>query len=365
MRIALACPYAWDATGGVQVHVRQLAVRLLARGHSVMVLAPALAAPSEPHVVAVGRPVPVPYNGSVAPICPTPASAGKVRRALEEFDPEIIHAHEPLVPGTAMFAARFTGAPVVATFHAYADRAVLFSAIAPALRGVWQRLAIRIAVSEAAAAFVAERFPADRLRVIPNGVDIELFAAARPAELPEGRRILFVNRLDRRKGFPDMLRAFALLSPRYPDALLVVAGDGKERRALRHLPGEVRDRVIMLGNVPHHLLPPYHAACDLFCAPATGRESFGIVLVEAMAAGLPVVATDIPGYREVVRQEAEGILVPPSDHHRLADAVGRLLEEPDLARKIGEAGRARAHRYSWDQVAREVEAAYEEALGGR
>jgi phosphatidylinositol alpha-mannosyltransferase len=264
-----------------------------------------------------------------------------------------------------MFAARFPGAPVVATFHAYADRALLFSAIAPALRGMWRRLALRIAVSEAAAAFVARRFRSDGLRIIPNGAEVEAFAGAEPAELPEGRRILFVNRLDRRKGFPDMLRAFALLSPRHPDALLVVAGDGKERRALRDLPTEVRDRVVMLGSVPHHLLPPYHAACEVFCAPATGRESFGIVLVEAMAAGLPVVASDIPGYREVVRHEAEGILVPPSDHRRLADAVGRLLDEPDLARRLGEAGRDRARRYSWDQVAREVEAAYEEALGGR
>jgi phosphatidylinositol alpha-mannosyltransferase len=365
MRVALACPYAWDATGGVQVHVRQLAARLLDHGHRVMVLAPASSPPAEPHVVAVGRPVRVPYNGSVAPICPTPSSAGRVRRALADFRPEIVHVHEPLVPGTAMFAARFPGPPVVATFHAYADRALLFSAIAPALRGVWRRLALRIAVSEAAAAFVARRFRSDGLRIIPNGAEVEAFAGAEPAELPEGRRILFVNRLDRRKGFPDMLRAFALLSPRHPDALLVVAGDGKERRALRDLPTEVRDRVVMLGSVPHHLLPPYHAACEVFCAPATGRESFGIVLVEAMAAGLPVVASDIPGYREVVRHEAEGILVPPSDHRRLADAVGRLLDEPDLARRLGEAGRDRARRYSWDQVAREVEAAYEEALGGR
>ncbi|MGH2681730.1 MAG: glycosyltransferase family 4 protein [Actinomycetota bacterium] len=365
MRIALACPYAWDATGGVQVHVRQLADRLVKRGHRVMVLAPASTTPVESHVVAVGRPVRVPYNGSVAPICPTPASARRVRRALDEFRPEVIHAHEPLIPGTAMFATRFPRAPVVATFHAYADRALLFAATAPALRGVWRRLAVRIAVSEAAAGFVAGRFPRDGLRVIPNGAEVEAFAGAEPARLPEGRRILFVNRLDRRKGFPVMVGAFARLTRRHPDALLVVAGDGKERRAVRSLPPGVRDRVVMLGSVPHDLLPPYHAACEVFCAPATGRESFGIVLVEAMAAGLPVVASDIPGYREVVRHEVEGILVPPSDPGRLAGAVGRLLDEPELARTMGQAGRARAGRYSWDQVAREVEAAYEEALGGR
>ena len=364
MRVALACPYAWDATGGVQVHVRQLADRLLDHGHQVMVLAPASTPPAEAHVVAVGRPVRVPYNGSVAPISPTPSSAGKVRRALLDFRPEIVHTHEPLVPGTGMFAARFPGAPVVATFHAYADRALLFSAIAPALRGVWRRLALRIAVSEAAAAFVSRRFRKDGLRVIPNGAEVEAFAGAEPAKLPRGRRILFVNRLDRRKGFPDMLRAFALVAAGHPDVRLVVAGDGKERRALHELPSRLRDRVIMLGSVPHHLLPPFHAACEVFCAPATGRESFGIVLVEAMAAGLPVVASDIPGYREVVRHDVEGILIKPSDPRELAGAVTRLLEEPDLARRMGEAGRARAGRYSWDRVAREVEAAYQEVLGG-
>ena len=365
MRIALACPYAWDATGGVQVHVRQLAARLLARGHTVMVLAPASASPDEPHVVAVGRPIPVPYNGSVAQICPTRASAFRVRRALKEFRPEIIHAHEPLIPGTARFAALSGGAPVVATFHAYADRALLFSVVAPLLRVVWRRIRVRIAVSEAAASFVSRRFRQDDIRIIPNGADVEAFAHAEPARLPKGRRILFVNRLDRRKGFSDMVQAFALILGRHPEARLVVAGEGRQRRALRQVPADVRERVVMLGNVPHDRLPPYHAACEVFCAPARGRESFGIVLVEAMAAGLPVVASDIPGYREVVRDDAEGILVPPSDPRRLADAVVRLLDEPDLARTMGAAGRARAHRYSWDRVAREVEAVYEEALAGR
>jgi phosphatidyl-myo-inositol alpha-mannosyltransferase len=365
MRIALACPYAWEAPGGVQVHVRQLAKRMLEWGHDVLVLAPASARPAERHVVPVGRPVRVPYNGSVAPISPTPASASRVRGVLTEFQPDVIHAHEPLVPGTAMFATRFPGAPVVATFHAYADRALLFSAIAPALRGVWRRLAVRIAVSEAAASFVARRFPQDGLRIIPNGAEIEEFAQAEPARLPEGRRILFVNRLDRRKGFSVMIRAFELVSRRHPETLLVVAGDGKDRTAVRRLPQAVADRVVMLGSVAHHLLPPYHAACEIFCAPATGRESFGIVLVEAMAAGLPVVASDIPGYREVVRDGVEGLLVPPSDPSRVAAAMSRLLEEPELARRMGEAGRARARRYSWENVAREVEGAYQEAIGER
>ena len=192
VRIALACAYAWDAPGGVQVHVRQLARRLQERGHRVVVVAPARRAPGEPHVVGVGRPVKVPFNGSVAQIAP--ASSRAVRRALDDFAPQVIHAHEPLVPSAAMHAVRWGGSPAVATFHAYADRSPLFSAVAPALRRHWDRLAVRIAVSEAARAFVVERFPRGEVRVIPNGVEVEQFGGAAPAGLPEGRRVLFVNR---------------------------------------------------------------------------------------------------------------------------------------------------------------------------
>jgi phosphatidyl-myo-inositol alpha-mannosyltransferase len=363
MRIALACPYAWDAAGGVQTHVRQLAARLLDRGHRVVVLTPSFDRPEEEHVRSVGRPVRIPYNESVAPVAPWPAGYLLVRDALREFHPDVVHAHEPLVPGPSMFAVLTSPAPTVATFHAYADRARLFDVAAPVLRPVWRRLAVRVAVSDAAASFVTDRFPDDGVRVVPNGADVDLFARSEPATLPEGRRLLFVNRLDRRKGFPVMVESFRLLAGRRQDVLLVVAGDGQDRGSVGELPIDLRARVVMLGAVPHPELPPYHAAADLFCAPATGRESFGIVLVEAMAAGLPVVASDIPGYREVVRDGVEGILVPPRDPHAVVDAVGRVLDDPELARRFAEAGRERARRYSWDAVATDLERVYAEAVG--
>ncbi|MGH9283702.1 MAG: glycosyltransferase family 4 protein, partial [Acidimicrobiales bacterium] len=277
--------------------------------------------------------------------------------------PDLVHVHEPLVPGPAMFAALVSDAPVVATFHAYADRARLLDVAVPALRGVWRRLAARVAVSEAAAEFVARRFGHGGLRIIPNGVDVELFREAEPARLPEGRRILFVNRLDRRKGFPVMVKAFRRVAATRPDVLLVVAGDGADRGAVRDLRVEHRARVVMLGNVPHAKLPPYHAASELFCASATGRESFGIVLVEAMAAGLPVVASDIAGYREVVRAGVDGLLVPPRDPEALAQAIERLLDDPETAKRLAAAGRERAERFSWDVVAGEVEELYREVTG--
>ncbi|MGH2676221.1 MAG: glycosyltransferase family 4 protein, partial [Actinomycetota bacterium] len=236
---------------------------------------------------------------------------------------------------------------------------------APILRPLWRRLDARIAVSDAAAAFVRARFREDDLRVIPNGVEVELFAGAEPAPLPPGRRILFVNRLDPRKGFRVMVEAFRRLALERPDVLLVVAGDGRGRAAFGDLPIEVRARVVMLGSVAHADLPRYHAASEVFCAPATGRESFGIVLVEAMAAGLPVVASDIAGYREVVRDGIEGILVPPRDPGALAEALGRILDDPANRTALGRAGRERARRFSWDGVAGEVEAVYREVVGGR
>lgn len=264
-----------------------------------------------------------------------------------------------------MFATRNRSEPVVATFHAYADRATMFSLMAPLLRPVWRRLSARIAVSQAAASFVARRFAGDGIRVIPNGVETEQFARAEPARLPQGRKVLFVNRLEPRKGFAVMVEAFRRLATTHPDVLLVVAGDGPERGAIRRIPSTVRERVVMLGNVPHDRLPSIHAACDVFCAPAKGRESFGVVLVEALSSGLPVVASDIAGYREVVRDGLDGLLVPPDDPGVLAGAVERLLGDADLSKRLSEAGRQSARRYSWDAVAGEIEAVYQEVVFGR
>ncbi len=363
MRIALACPYAWDAPGGVQTHVRQLAGRLRARGHDVLVVAPSSTRPKESFVRSVGRPIRIPYNQSVAPVAPTLGARSRVRAALRGFRPDVVHAHEPLIPGVGMFAVRATDRPVVGTFHAFAERSPLFSAAGPILRPLWRRLDARIAVSRAAAAFVRQRVGRDEIRVIPNGVEVKPFADAEPARLPEGRRVLFVNRLDRRKGFPVMVEAFGRLAATRPDAILVVIGDGRDRDAVRSLPPRLRGRVLLLGTVPHDVLPGYHAACDVFCAPATGRESFGIVLVEAMAAGLPVVASDIAGYREVVRDGMEGILVPPGDPAGLAAALDRILSDADLAAALAAGGRMRARRYAWAVVTAEVEAVYREVAG--
>jgi phosphatidylinositol alpha-mannosyltransferase len=362
MRIALACPYAWEDPGGVQVQVRELASRLIERGHDVLVVAPARHAPAEPWVVPVGRPLDIPYNRSNAPIDPRPWSRRAVRRALAAFGPEVVHAHQPTAPSTAMWATLEARAPVVATFHSGATRARLYDLAAPLLRRViGRRLVIRIAVSDRAAAFERARL-GDGFRVVPNGVDASRFAVAEPADLGPGRKLLFVGRLDERKGFPVALSAFERLAPSFDDLRLIVAGDGPDRDAVDRLPLPLRARVTMLGHVPNQDLPPIHAACDAYLGSSVGGESFGVVLVEAMAAGLPVVASDTPGYDEVIRDDVDGLLVPPRDPAALADAVRKILVNPARAARLAEAGRARASRYDWSVVTALIEDCYRDAL---
>jgi phosphatidyl-myo-inositol alpha-mannosyltransferase len=360
VRVALVCPYAWDEPGGVQVQVRGLGERLRARGHEVLALAPARARPAEPWVVRAGVPLSLPYGRTRAPISPWPATRRRVRTALEAFAPDVVHVHEPFAPSASAFALG-AGAPVVATFHSGIDRALLYDAAGPLLRRTARRIAVRIAVSERAAA-VARRRLGGTFVVIPNGVDAARFAAASPADLGPGTKLLFVGRLHPRKGFAIAVEAFAALAANRPGLRLVVAGEGGEASALDRVPGRVRDRVAMLGAVPNEELPPIHAACDVFVAPNTGGESFGVILLEAMASGLPVVASDIAGFEEVVTPNVDGLLVPPRDPGALATAVERVLDDPVAAARLAEAGRRRAAAADWPVVVERLEAVYAEAV---
>jgi len=361
VRIALACPYAWDDAGGVQVQVRELAEWLLSRGHDVIVLTPVRRPPAEPYVVGVGRPVDIPYNASNAPVDPRPWSRRRIRDLLHAFQPDVVHAHQPTVPSTGMWATLEARAPVVGTFHSGATRARLYDLTAPLIRRVARRLAVRIAVSERAAAFEGSRIGGP-FEIIPNGVETAAFAEAPPADLGAGTKLLFVGRLDARKGFPIAVDAFRRLAARRDDLRLMVAGDGPQRGEVDRLRDGDRARVRMLGMVPHAKLPAVAAACDLYLGPATGGESFGVVLVEAMAAGLPVVASDIPGYDEVVRDGVDGLLVSPRNPAALAVAAGRVLDDPALAARLAAAGHDRAATFDWSVVVEAIEGAYRRAM---
>lgn len=366
MKVLLTCPYAWDDAGGVQVHVRELSRRLDAVGHQVLVLAPARAGAhaAETWFRPVGRPLDIPYNSSNAPIDPRPWSRRPIADLIAGFAPDVIHAHEPLTPSTSMWATlEAGGVPVVATFHSAASRSWAFDLAAPLLRRVDRRLSARIAVSDAAAEFARKRI-GGTFDVIPNGVEFSRFQTAAPAQIgAEGVRVLFVGRLDARKGFKTAVEAFRLAAAKREDLRLLVAGDGPQKGAVETLPVGLRGRVSMLGAVPNAEIPAYYAACDVYISPAVGGESFGIVLVESMAAGLPLVASDIAGYREVVTDGVQGLLVPPGDAAAFADAIGRLLDDQSLAGRLASGGLARARGYDWAVVVPQIEQIYRRVAG--
>ncbi|HVL98504.1 MAG TPA: glycosyltransferase family 4 protein [Egibacteraceae bacterium] len=372
MRIALVCPYDWLRHGGVRGHVENLAAHLAPR-HTVRILAPASGAVPEEGVghlvVPVGRPVPVPYNRSVAPVSPSPLAARRTLQALRSFRPDVVHVHEPLVPLVSAAASAFGPAPVVGTFHAWSDADRLYRFVAPVGRRVVRRLAARLAVSPSAQTFVGEalRLPLGSFQVVPNGVDVSAYADAEPfPELADPARplLLFVGRLEPRKGLDVAIRAFLRVHAADPSVRLCVVGEGPERRRCQDMvPGSLRPHVLFVGAVPEAEKPRYLASADVLIAPNRGGESFGIVLLEAMAAGLPVVASNIPGFRGVVKDARQGRLVPPGDALAVADAVGTLLANAHLRRAMAAEGRRTAARYDLPVVGAEVEAVYRRVAG--
>lgn len=367
LRIVQVSPYSWDVPGGVQVHVRELSAKLRERGHEVHILAPGRRPGRRDDARIVGRAVPVRGNGSVARISFGPQVAREVGRALRELAPDLIHVHEPVAPSVSMLAVLRANAPVVATFHSNVGRervgSLWYQLAAPAMRPVWRKLTRRLAVSEAARQSVTSRMGEADLLIVPNGVDVRRFAGAAPAALGPGRHLLFVGRLEARKGFPVAVEAFAQLARDYADIRLLVVGDGSQRDAVWKLPAALRSRVVMLGRVEDAALAGIMKAADLYVGPATGGESFGIVLAEAMAAGLPIVASDIAGYRDVARDGVEAILVPPGDAAALARGIRRLLDDPALASALGVRGAERARTFDWDAVTDRIEDVYRDVVG--
>ena len=357
MRIVQVCPYAWDSPGGVQAHVRGLARELTRRGHTVQILAPGNAPSADPAVMIVGRPVRVRYNGSVAPICPHPLALARVARLVRALRPDVVHVHEPFSPGLGLAATLAARAPVVATFHASADRFWAYRLLSPLLRLVQRRCRHIIAVSDAAAALL-QRDLGLRADVQYNGVDLETFAAATPLALPPAPTVLFVGRLEPRKGVRVLLQALPGLIARVPDVRVLIVGAGDGRAEIERLPAPLRAHVHALGAVSDADLPRCYASADLLVAPALGRESFGIVLLEAMAAGLPAVASDIPGYRAVVRDGVDGLLVPAGEAGPLAAALATVLTDRAVAAALAASARQRASAFSWRHAATPIEAIY-------
>lgn len=365
MRVGIVCPYSWDVPGGVQFHVRDLAEHLIRLGHSVSVLAPSDDdTPLPPYVVSAGRAVPVPYNGSVARLNFGILSAARVRRWLAEGRFDVLHVHEPTSPSLSLISCWLATGPMVATFHTSNPRSRAMIAAYAILQAALEKLSARIAVSEYARTTLVEHLGGDAV-VIPNGVDVAFFADAEPRAEWQGGTLGFVGRINEpRKGLPDLLQALPAIVAARPDTRLIVAGKGDEEEAFRGLAPEVRERITYLGMVSDEEKARLLRSVDVYVAPNTGGESFGIILVEAMSAGAPVLASDLDAFRQVLSGGRAGELFPVGDPDALAAAAIALLGDAERRKVLSEAGSAHVRRFDWETVGADILAVYETVTDG-
>ncbi len=362
MKIGLVSPYDYSHPGGVINHVSYLAHHLDLMGHQVKIIAPVRRTGTRyfgVEVTAIGRPIPIPYGGTTARIPLSPWLPYQVKRVLNREAFDIIHLHEPFIPMLCLSVLRESPAPLnVGTFHACHKGSALYWLNRPTMRRLGEKLHGKIAVSKPARDYISKYLPAD-YRIIPNGVDVHHYQPDGPlrTEFKDDRlNIFFVGRLEERKGVGDLIRACALVKKDFPGFRLIIAGPGIRLRYYYKMLAKslVGDNVVFTDYVPFSELPKYYRTADIFCAPATGGESFGIVLIEAMASGTPVVATSIPGYASVLTNGQEGLLARPENPRSLADALLRLLNDRQARLKMAQNGLATAEQYSWENVSRRV-----------
>ena len=365
MRIGLVCPYQWDVPGGVQYHVRDLAETLRGMGHYVVVLTPAEHEESLPAewVTFAGRTVPIPYNGSMASVQFGPVSAARVRRWLREGHFDVVHVHEPAPPSVSLLVCMIATGPIVATFHAATIRSKFLAALGPVIRPWQEKITGRIAVSDFARRVQVEHLGGDAV-IIPNGVHVAAFAEGPP--LPgytrgvDGPTIGFLGRYDEpRKGLPVLLEAMRTVVRRHPGARLLIAGRG-DAGDLRELVGDdLRAHVALLGELSEADKAAFLRSVDVYCAPNLLGESFGVVLIEALSAGAPIVASDLDAFARVLEDGAAGVLVRRGDAGALARALCDLLADPVRRAELSARGAQVAAAYDWQVLARRILAVYE------
>ncbi len=364
MKIALVSPYDYAFPGGVNEHISRLGESFTKMGHTVKIIAPC----SRRHEVTenekfifLGRPIPIHASGSIvrAPVSPWLFFSHQVKNVLERECFDLIHVHEPLFPPLCTAVVHYSETMMVGTFHASRSRSWGYWFWKPICLQRWfEKLDGRIAVSRPAMEFASRYFPGD-YAIIPNGVDVNHFSAdvAPIEEYCDGKlNIMFVGRLEKRKGVGHLLKAYRRIKREFPRSRLIVVGpDGNLRRDYQMIVARWRlADVVFVGYVSDDDLPRYYKAADIFCAPAIGKESFGIVLLEAMAASKPIVASNIEGYANLISHGVNGLLVKPKDEKALAAALSQLLEDKALRERMGALGRQQVEDYSWERVAQRV-----------
>jgi phosphatidylinositol alpha-mannosyltransferase len=362
MKIGLVTPYIYPLPGGVNAHVHDLYEHLVTRGHDVRIIS-SVHGPqrqSEGDIIRLGYGFSVPANGSVGTLTFSPRYTSIVANMLNEERFDILHFHEPFVPFLSLVLLRESKSINIATFHAYAGWSPAAEFGKRMLGRFARRLHGRIAVSAAARHFADRYFPGD-YKVIPNGVDLDRFKNARAiTRYKDGTaNIFFLGRFEPRKGVMYALKAYRQLRQRGYDCRLLLAGAGPQEREIRRYIATRRlGGVELLGRISDEDKIRYFATADVYVSPATGQESMGVVLLEALASGTPIVCSDIHGYRSVVRRGEQGLLVPPRNVTALADAIGQLLSNPEMSARMSASARQRAVQFGWDNIAAKVEEYY-------
>lgn len=367
MKIAQVSPYDYAYPGGVNTHISHLALQLADMGHEVKILAPCSnkkAFPIPEGIIPLGKTIPWIANGSVARLTISWWLLPKIKSILEEEQFDIIHFHEPLFPSLPWMVIPQSQSLNIATFHAYYRYSVGYWFWKPLCTRFYKKLHGKIAVSKAAREFVSSHFPGE-YHIIPHGIDLNHFSSEVDPmpDLHDGKlNILFVSRLEERKGVRYLLEAYDGIKKRMPESRLIIVGPGKKARYEAWAKAQKLEDIIFAGYVSSADLARYYEAADIFCIPAVGQESFGIVLLEAMSAGKPIVATNIAGYAAVVDHGVDGLLVPPKNVESLERAILNLLNDPELRQQMGKRGRAKAEKHSWEQITQRTMDYYMEVM---
>ena len=363
----MVCPYGWDTPGGVQTHMKDLAEYLISEGHYVSVLAPVSddSIRVEDYVVNAGKPISIPVNGSVARVLFGPLASSRAKQWIAAGDFDLLHLQDPAIPSLSLLACSAAEGPIVGTFHVSTPKKKAIYAIGPILEPIVEKLTARIAVSELARSTLKAHFDTDAV-VIPNGIDGQKYANAKVnPEYSGPNSIGFMGRFEEpRKGLQVLIDSLAIVARFIPNVKYLIAGPGDSEEFLKQLNPQLRSRIEFLGRLTDQEKESFLKSVDVYVAPNTGGESFGIILTEALSAGTAVVASDIPAFKAVLENGEVGALFKNQDSADLAKVIVGLLRDDERRKKLANNGKLNAQKYDWQVVAEQIESVYEMAIAG-